>query len=201
MFLERLAEEERLREEEEAARAEAEVKKREEEERHAAIRKAREEERAKADEQARLQRQREEEAEARRAARAAEKASASQQAVRKPVFAAARENGKEDAGVWRRSTPAANSTPFASSRSSTIPPARPESPAGGAAPVKRYTPGALRAQREAAGGSAPSPISRTSAAVSGGSRPSSPAPARDDKAEEDGFQKVEKKVWKPRQLR
>ncbi|KAL4265777.1 translation initiation factor 3 subunit A [Pleurotus pulmonarius] len=197
---ERRAEEERLRAEEEDARAAAEAKKREEEEKLAAIRKAREEERAKADEQARLQRQREDEAEARRAARAAEKASL---AVRKPVFAAARENNKEDAGVWRRSTTTNNnnSTPFASTRSSTIPPARPESPAGGAAPVKRYVPGALRAQREAAGGSAPSPISRSSAVVSGGSRPSSPAPARDDKVEEDGFQKVEKKVWKPRQLR
>ena len=116
---ERLAEEERRRAEEEAAREAEEAKKREEAEKAAALRQQREAERAKAAEQARLQAQREEEALERQRQRAAERereklaARAPPARTTPPAAAAAATTTTtttSDTGVWRRSTPAARTT-------------------------------------------------------------------------------------------
>ncbi|OSX63047.1 hypothetical protein POSPLADRAFT_1169649 [Postia placenta MAD-698-R-SB12] len=178
---ERIAEEERLAAEEAEQIAQEKAKKQTEEDARAEVRRKREEERLAAAEQARLQQQREEEASARAAARAAEK-------NRAPTAPPVRASVSGDS-VWRRSTPAA-STPAAPSprqAAATLP--RSESP------VPKFRPGAVQSswrERETA---------KKAAEAGQTVRPSSPVPRALPKEEasknDDGFQPVEKKVWRP----
>ena len=214
-MVERLAEEDRLRAEEEAALAAAAEAKRKEEAELTARREARERERQEANEKARLQQQREEEALARREARAAEKLAASRKPVAAPTAVPASVRaaavGKED-NLWRRSTPVPSHAATA-----TAPPA----PLRSESPAPKYRPGALSAagggggggwrQREeaakAAGGAGgrPGPIPPR---VTASPRPNSPAPLKDEpKKDDDGFQTVPTRggggagdrggVWRP----
>ncbi|PIL32545.1 transporter [Ganoderma sinense ZZ0214-1] len=180
---ERIAEEERRAEEEAAAQAAEEQKKREEEERAAAQRKAREEERQQAMEAARRQQEREE-------------AAMRRQAERKSVAQApppARAPVREETNTWRRSG-------VPSGRTGIDTPPRSESPAPAAG---KYRPGALGGggggwrAREAAKQQSVAPGDATPA------RPASPAvppPAREEPAKDEGFQTVEKKVWRGSRL-
>ncbi|KAF9471257.1 hypothetical protein BDN70DRAFT_977463 [Pholiota conissans] len=186
---------ERQREEEEAAAAAAVAEaKRKEEADAAARRQAREKERQEALEKARLQAQREEEAEARRAARAAEAAGRNRPlapGAGRPIATAAKEET-----AWRRAGPP--STP--------APPLRSESPAPAAG---KYRPGAL------GGGGAPTGWrAKELAKTTGGAAPTesgtaspragSPAPPKEEKKDDDGFQTVSSRggasqgVWRPR---
>ncbi|KAI0739664.1 hypothetical protein C8Q80DRAFT_1112131 [Daedaleopsis nitida] len=189
---ERLAEERRREEEEAAAQALAEQKKREAEEQAAAMRKQREEERQKAMEAALRQQQREEEALRRQAERKA--AQAAQALAPAPTRPAAR---AAEPDAWRRSGP-----PAAPTRAGISTPPRSESPA----PTAKYRSGALAGgggwraraaakETETAGSRAPgdaTPARPASPAV-----PSPPPPAKEDAPKEvDGFQAVEKKVWR-----
>jgi len=201
IITERLAEEERLRAEEEAALAAAAELKRKEEAEAAARREARERERQETLEKARLQQQREEEAEARRQARAAEKVAGARKPLAAPTAVPAgirASSGKEDSAVWRRSTTVNTST------AAPPPPVRSESPA------PKYRPGALGGaggggwrQREeaskAAGGGRPA--AAIPPRVTASPRPSSPAPLKEEpKKDADGFQTVgapTRGVWRP----
>ncbi|KAI0740155.1 hypothetical protein C8Q76DRAFT_607850 [Earliella scabrosa] len=188
---ERLEEERRKEEEAAAAQALAEQKKREEEEKVAALRKQREEERQKAMEAALRQQQREEEALKRQAERKAAQAQAAQAPAARPAPRA------PEADVWRRSGPPATPT-----RAGISTPPRAESPA----PAAKYRPGALAGAGAAAGGGW---RARLAAKEAGGgdatpARPASPAappPAREEPPKDtDGFQTVEKKVWRGSRL-
>lgn len=120
VFTERLAEEERIRQEREAEEAAAEAKRKEEEEQRAALIEQRRKEREELDKKAALQRQREDEAERRRLERSAAAKSQPQSSTATP---------------WRRSTPQ-GTTPST--------PPRSESPAPATA---KYRPGAYSATR------------------------------------------------------
>ena len=205
---ERLAEEERQREEEAAAQAAAEEEARKAEEVAIARREARDRERQEALETARLQQQREEEAEARRQARAAEKAAEKAGLQRKPVIAptAVKAVTKEDP-AWRRTPADGQPTPVA----------RSESPAPAASKYKPpIAAGGWRARMEAkqAGGggeavSATAPVPVIAArvvATQSSSRPSSPGPLKEEpKKDDEGFQTVPtratKEPWRPRRGR
>ena len=190
VFPERLAEERRKAEEEAAAEALAEQKKREEEERREALRKQREEERLQALESTRRQQQREEEAMRRQAERKAQAAAQAQAAPpsRPGPFARATESD-----AWRRSGPPST-------------PPRSESPAPVAS--KYRPPGALGAGAAPAGGGW---RARMAAKEQGGAagdatpaRAASPAvpppPQEEAPKDSDGFQTVEKKVWRGSRL-
>jgi translation initiation factor 3 subunit A len=187
-FIERIAEEQRLREEEEAVLAAAEAAKREAEAKAVAMRKQREEERAAAAEAARLQRQREEEAEKRREQRKAEERAA----ARNPV--ASRVANGEAPAAWRRTSPA--NTAAATPRAQAATPPRSESPkfrpsvvGGGGGSAWRD-----REARKSAGGVATAaPLRPASPAVT-------PRPVREElPKDDDGFQQPAK-VWKPKRL-
>ena len=209
---ERLAEEERQREEEAAAQAIAEEEVRKTEEAAILRREARERERQEALETARLQQQREDEAEARRQARAAEKAAEKAGLQRKPLIAptAVKAVAKEDP-IWRRTPADGQPTPAA----------RSESPAPAVAkykpPIAAGGGGGWRARQEAklgGGGSgeaapvvtpAPAVPARVVAAQTS-TRPSSPGPSREEpKKDDEGFQTVSsratKEPWRPRRGR
>ncbi|TBU26431.1 hypothetical protein BD311DRAFT_726099 [Dichomitus squalens] len=184
---ERRAEEERIAAEEEAARVAAEQKKREEEERTVALRKQREEERQQALETARRQQQREEEALRRQAERKAAQ-SAQAPAPRAPP-------AREEPSVWRRPG-------VPSARAGVEIPPRSESPAPAAG---KYRPGALGgagggwrardAAKQQGGAGDATPVRSASPA------PPSPASTREEAPKEgDGFQTVEKKVWRSSRL-
>lgn len=186
---ERLAEEERRREEEAAIKAAAEEELRKAEEVAIARREARERERQEAVERARLQQQREEEAEAHRQARAAEKAG-----LRKPPPPPTKASAKEDP-VWRR-TPADGQ------------PVRSESPAPAVAKYKPPIAGGWRARMEAkqAGGEAAPAAVAPTPSVAARAVAQTPGPSKEEsKKDDDGFQTVparsSKEVWRPRRGR
>ncbi|KAI1789859.1 hypothetical protein LXA43DRAFT_947930 [Ganoderma leucocontextum] len=183
---ERVAEEERRAAEEEAAQAAAEQKKREEEERQASLRKEREEERQQTLEAARRQQQREEEAMQRRAERKA--------ATQAPPAPPTRAPAREETNTWRRSG-------VPSARTGIDTPPRSESPAPAAG---KYRPGALGGGD---GGWRARAAAKQQTATSGDATPVRPAspvvppPAREEPLKEgDGFQTIEKKVWKGSRL-
>ncbi|KAM5541609.1 hypothetical protein V8D89_004799 [Ganoderma adspersum] len=189
---ERIAEEERRAEEEAAAQAAEEEKQREEEERKVAQRKAREEERQQAMEAARRQAEREEAAMRRLAERKSTQAQAPAPAPA-PV-AAARAPVREETNTWRRSG-------VPSGRTGVDTPPRSESPAPAAG---KYRPGALGGggwrAREAAKQQAPASGAATPIRPAS---PVAPPPAREEPPKEkegEGFQTVEKKVWRGSRL-
>jgi len=216
-MIERLAEEERLRAEEEAALAAAAEAKHKEEAEAAARRETRERERQEALEKARLQQQREDEALARREARAAEKLAATRKPLAAPTAVpasvrAAAAVGKED-NLWRRSTPVPSHPATA-----TAPPA----PLRSESPAPKYRPGAISAAAGGGGGGWRQREEAAKAAAAGGAggrpgpipprvtaspRPNSPAPLKDEPKDEDGFQTVPTRggggagdrggVWRP----
>lgn len=176
---ERLAAEERAREEEEE-------KRRVEQEKLAKIREERDRERQEAAEKARLQQQREEEALERARQRQEEKLARERRPVVPPARVAA-----ETEGVWRRTGP---STPVRTSVA--LPPARSESPA----PAPKFRVGGA-----SGGGWRAREAARKAEVVGPGphppSRPTTPAarppPARDEPANDDeGFQPA-RNVWRP----
>lgn len=171
--LERLAAEQRAREEEEE-------KQRLEQEKLAKIREERDRERRQADEEARARLRREEEA-AERAIKRREEEKAKE---RRSYVPPGRATETEGANTWRRTGPSTpNRTPVS------LPPARSESPA----PVPKFRPGA------AAGGGWRARQAAKEAEAAAGNTPSrpqtpvaKPPPARDE-PDEEGF----KPVWRP----